>query len=220
MKREFRSAVVIVFVFPLVLILFAAPVPSFASGLTGEIWKEDFQSCEEGQTRGEADRWTSSTSGSGAWVRWAVTDIGAIEPAMVFEGSGDQPWEGEWRTETIDISSCREVEISIDVRSEIGSDPANNCYVYFFYQIGTGGPVSWFSQTGTIAPGNTFVRKTSPPVYGDSLVIIFKSSTDSAMLDTYLFNNVRVTGTLPTPPPADHKPAEPIPTPPGSLTDL
>ena len=197
-KLFFHLVGLIPVLYPASAVLADAPPPAAAQAVI--IFHEDFQDSVVGQTA-RPGYWTTSTRGPGRVINWMVEDIGPLEPDMVFRGRGMSPWEGEWRTETIDISSYREAEISIDVYSDIYSTPENNCYVYFFYQTDTGDPVIWFSQTGSLAPERTFLRKTSPPVHGENLVFSFRASTEDATGDNYLFRRVLVTGIRPSPDP-------------------
>ncbi len=180
-------------------ILGAGSPPPDCPGQPEIIFREDFQSCVIGQTN-RPGCWTTSTEGT-ANITWAVAEHGGLERAKIFRGRGDHPWEGEWRTETIDISAYQDAEISIEVFSEIYTTPDDNCWVNFFYQTDTGGPVIWFSRTGDLSPRQTFVRKSSPPIDGESLTVIIRASTELAMGEEYLFRDIRVTGSRPDPTP-------------------
>ena len=165
-----------------------------------EIWSEDFTSCTVGQTS-RPGYWTAWTEGTGGNIRWEVFPWGPFNEQRVFGGYGDHPWEGEWRTETINISSHNGVKISLEVMNEICSTPDEKCYVYFFYQTDSGYPVAWFSQTGKILPQETFVRQTSPAIDGENLVFFLRASTEYNMCDRIWFREISLTGTLLTPTP-------------------
>ncbi len=182
----------------------AVSPPPAVSEQTVLIFHEDFSTCYLGQTF-RPGYWSTSTEGPGGNIRWEVFPWGPFNEQRVFGGFGDHPWEGEWRTETIDISSYKEVRISLDVMSEICSTPDDQCYVYFFYQTDTGGPVTWFSQTGKILPHESFVRQTSPAIHGESLVFSFRASTDYNMCDRIWFREIVLTGTRPAPMPVLEK---------------
>ncbi len=196
------------FYFPVLIILCFLPAAALAAGSppsdkpvhTEIVFFEDFESCAVGQTS-RPGYWTASTEGQGRNIRWEISSIGALEPAMVLMARGDHPWRGEWKSEPIDISAYDEVEISIEVYSDIYSQPPDNCRVQFLYQTGPGGPVTWFSRTGDLDRRQAFVRQTSPPIFGESLEVIIRVSTELAMGEEYLFRDILVTGNRPAPTP-------------------
>jgi len=197
-----------IFYFPALFIICCLPAaalragspPPDSPGQVEVIFREDFESCESGQTS-RPGYWLTWTEGTGD-ITWAVGEYGGIELEKVLTGRGDHPWAGEWRTETIDISAHQDVEISLDVYSDImKSSPEDRCYVSFFYQTDTGEPVNWFYLTKDLSPRQTFLRQTSPAINGEHLVFSFRASTDIWMGEEYLFRRILVTGTRVPPAP-------------------
>ncbi len=193
MQRLFFQLIgLIPVLYPAAAVLADSPPPSADQAVI--IFREDFQDSVVGQTS-RSGHWTTSTEGSGAYIYWGVMNISPVEePNMVFQGRGDHPWRGEWRSEPIDISDYRDVEISIEVYSDIYSTPDDNCYIHFFYRIDGGDPVVWFCQTGDLNPRKAFVNKTSSPISGESLEVIIRASTELAIGEEYLFRDIRVSG--------------------------
>jgi len=177
------------------------------------IFSESFSTSFVGQTE-LAGYWTSWATGT--YNIWQVTEGGPVLLNKVFEGSGDPGWEGVWSTETIDISFCREVDISIDVFGLIVSVSPDS-YVEFFYQTDGGSPLQWFYQTGSIGP--TFVTESIGSVTGELLWITFKA-VNQFQYDTYVFDNIEVIGVLftPSPTPTPSPTVTSSPTPPPSPT--
>ncbi|HDL64428.1 MAG TPA: hypothetical protein ENH12_03460, partial [Proteobacteria bacterium] len=173
----------------------ATPTPIPTPTPEGLLFSESFSPSFIGQTD-RSGYWSSWATGTSYYI-WEVTTGGPpITGNKVFEGAGDTGWEGTWTTETIDISSCGDVEISIDVFGQIVSSPPDS-YVEFFYQTDGGSPRQWFYHTGSI--GASFVTQTIGAVRGESLWVTFKAVTQFATGDTYVFDNIQVSGVLLTP---------------------
>jgi len=124
----------------------AAPSPIPTPTPEDLLFSESFSTGFIGQTE-LAGYWTSWAAGTD--YTWEVTIGGpGVGSNKVFEGTGDPGWEGIWSTETIDISSCGDVEISIDVYGDINSIPPDDAYVEFFYQTDNGPLMQWFITPG------------------------------------------------------------------------
>ncbi len=204
MRRKYYFPVLMILcILPAAVLRSGSPPPD-SPGQVEVIFREDFGSCNVGQTS-RPGSWFTWTEGTGD-ITWAVGEYGGIELEKVLTGRGDHPWAGEWRTETIDISAHQDVEISLDVYSDImGSSPEDRCSVYFFYQTDTGGPVNWFYQTGDFSLRQAFLRQTSPAINGENLVFSFRASTDIWMGEEYLFRRILITGIRVTPTPVPEK---------------
>jgi len=167
-----------------ILLLFF--LSGFAAEVSGQvtIWREEFPYAD------------GTTQGSGTPPKW-TRDVSActlVPPNDYFEVRSNQmagrdlDGEAVWTSETIDISSYSNVNISTDV--SMGGNMEASDYIHFYYKL-DGGPETFFAVNGNISNDFSPLVASQSGLNGTSLVIVVRVYNDGGQ-EVHRFDNMWV----------------------------
>ncbi|WP_378187004.1 T9SS type A sorting domain-containing protein [Aquimarina sp. W85] len=156
-----------------------AEVISSIAGGTEILWLEDFEDLEDG---------TIIDIGDTAWsLDYTGNSLRSMVVNNQFKSYGLLARRSIWKSETIDISSFKDVNVTLDFEAS-GSLELNQDYFRVYYILDNGGETLFYEYSDPEVS-----RISSPFLEGSELQIVihqFNTGTD----EVYIFDNIKVSG--------------------------
>ncbi|SFE06872.1 hypothetical protein SAMN05518672_104360 [Chitinophaga sp. CF118] len=154
-------------------------------------WWEDFTLANGTTVDNGATSWTVANTGSGTY---SVQN-------NEFKVSYSSAAEGVWSSGVVDISSKKNIVISVDLRSETASSNdafESDDYIRVYYKLNGGAETLAYEDFAGIGATNTTGTASfsfsSAALNGSTLQVIVKTR-NSDVTERYFFDNVKLTGT-------------------------
>ena len=160
---------------------FYATIPGMT---TTSVWKEDFT----------LPNGTTVDNGATSWslVNGTTAPSSSSVTANLFQVNGANNASAMWYSQVIPISTCTNINVSVNLSETGALDAADSIKVY--YKI-NGGPLTLFPVNGSIVGNFTNAVASATGLSGTNIQIVIRTKFDgsSPSSENYQFDNVNVT---------------------------
>ncbi|GAA5043867.1 hypothetical protein GCM10011506_47330 [Marivirga lumbricoides] len=159
-----------------------------SGGGTETLYFEDFSSLSNG---------TTNDSGSSAWsIQNPGSGIFSVQNHE-FKASFNSANEGIWKSEVIDISALKDIQIAVSLRSEVLGTFETDDFIKVAYILNGGSETTFFYDNegldGTVNAATGYATAQSSVINGQSLQVVIRLR-NSFEDERYFFDDVLVTG--------------------------